>query len=294
MTSSIPIAQQQVRLSVAEDIVRGIDHLIVMVRDLDRSEQLWRQLGFELTPRGFHDSGGTANHLVMLEGTYIELLGLVDPGADSPYRRTMQECPGLAGIALRGSAAAAYEHWLAQGLAPSVPESLARPVEIGGGRELARFELTRLHNIDALPFLLFCCEQLTPHLVWQADAPLHPNGALSLRELVIVVDDERTRAALERVSGRAATGSAEDSTLALGKVQVTLLTAAAFLRRFGAEAAFRTGTPPVLAAAVLASSNTGAAQQFAQQAGLEARATDRGGFTVNVPAEGVVIEWTPA
>jgi hypothetical protein len=59
-----------------QEIVRGIDHLIVMVRHLDRSESAWRALGFATTPRGFHQSGGTANHLIMLRESYIELLGM--------------------------------------------------------------------------------------------------------------------------------------------------------------------------------------------------------------------------
>jgi catechol 2,3-dioxygenase-like lactoylglutathione lyase family enzyme len=284
-------------VSEAADIVKGIDHLIVMVRDLDRAERAWQALGFQTTSRGFHQSGGTANHLVMLDRTYIELLGLAVPTADSPYRREMQEDPGLAGVALRGSAAETYRYWLAQGLEPSPPESLARGVEIGGRAEVARFELTRLPRSAQLPFLLFCCDQLTPQFVWQAHTPPHPNRASRLEELVIVVDDPWTPGHFERISGRrisSGSGGGGSTSLALGECRVTFLSPDAFVQRFGSEAGFRIARLPVLAACVIASSDLSRARQFAEQAGWHVRGTNSGGFAVPVPSEGVVIEWTQA
>ena len=112
--------------------VKGIDHLIVMVPDLDRSERAWQALGFSTTPRGYHQTGGTANHLIMLDRTYIELLGLADPTSVSAYRSLIEDSPGLAGIAFRGSAQETFEFWRSRGLDPAVPASLARPVDIGG------------------------------------------------------------------------------------------------------------------------------------------------------------------
>jgi catechol 2,3-dioxygenase-like lactoylglutathione lyase family enzyme len=274
--------------------VKGIDHLIVTVRDLDRSERIWRALGFHTTPRGFHKTGGTANHLIMLDRTYIELLGLADPSADSPYRRTVEESPGLAGIALRGSADETYRYWLAKGFEPSPPESLARGVEIGGRAEVARFALTRLPSSAELPFLLFCCDQLTPQFVWQAHAPPHPNSAQRLEEVVIAADGTQTRAHFERMTGRTISNSASGSSLALGECRITFLSATEFVRRFGSDAAFRTARLPTLAALTLASSDVSRARQFAEEAGWRVRSTNSGGFTVAIPSEGVVIEWTPA
>ncbi|HVW71063.1 MAG TPA: VOC family protein [Steroidobacteraceae bacterium] len=286
--------EEQARVSAAGNIVRGIDHLIVMVGDLDRSERTWRELGFHTTPRGFHQSGGTANHLIMLDQTYIELLGLAEASADSPYRQTMLENPGLAGLALRGSAAATYEYWLAQGLKPAPPEGLARGVEIAGRPEVARFGLTKLPGSSELPFLLFCCDQLTPQFVWQADAPPHPNGARNLRELVIVVDDAQAPSSFGRVTGRSIATGADEASLALGESRVTFLSPAAFLRRFGSDAGFRIGKRPVLAAVVLGSTDMARARRFGSDAGFRVRDTSSGGFAVHVPPEGVVIEWTPA
>lgn len=281
-------------MSGAAHIVQGIDHLIVMVRDLDGAERTWRALGFYATPRGFHRSGGTANHLVMLDRTYIELLGLASSSADSPYRATMENDPGLSGIALRGTAADTYRYWLAQGLEPLSPERLARDLEIDGRPEVARFELTRLQRSAELPFLTFCCEHLTPQFVWREGAPAHPNGARSLRELVIVVDGPQTAARFARVTDRRLSNSGDESSLELGGCRITFLSSDAFLRRFGSEAGYRLGRLPALAAFVVASPDPGRARQFAEEAGWLVRGTSSGGFVVHVPPEGVVIEWSPA
>jgi len=280
-------------VSEAVDIVKGVDHLIVTVRDLDRSERTWRSLGFHTTARGFHQSGGTANHLIMLDRTYIELLGLADPSADSPYRQMIEESPGLSGLALRGSAAETYRYWRAQGLEPSSPESLARGVEIGGRAEVARFGLTRLPSSAAQPFLLFCCDHLTPQFVWQG-AALHPNGATRLEELLIVVDGAHSLSHFEHITGRTIANDAGGGTLALGECRVTFLPADAFMQRFGSETGVRLVKLPTLAAFALASTDLGRVRRFAQEAGWRVRSTGSGGFAVPVPPEGVVIEWSSA
>jgi catechol 2,3-dioxygenase-like lactoylglutathione lyase family enzyme len=277
-----------------ENIVQGIDHLIVMVRDLDRSQRLWHTLGFAPTPRGFHQSGGTANHLLMLDRTYVELLGVVQPGADSPYRRMAEESPGLWGVALRGSAAQTFSFWRARGLEPSAPASLARGIDIEGRHELARFELTMLPRSKDLPFMLFCCEQLTPNFVWRQDLPPHPNGARALREIFIIDESGAAAAQLARITGRALPGEESDSRFELGECRVSFFSSAAFTRRFGPDAAFRKGAGPMLAGFALLTSDVEAARRFAHGAGWPVRPTHDGGFSAHVPDEGVLIEWAQA
>lgn len=282
------------QVSNPQDIVNGIDHLIVMVRDLERSERVWQALGFATTPRGYHQSGGTANHLIMLDRTYIELLGMADPAADSPYRSMMAEAPGLWGIALRGSAEEAFRFWGTRGLKAAPPVSLARPVEIGGRKELARFQLTMLERSPELPFLLFCCEHRTPELVWRPDVAPHPNGTRSLKELVLIVEGPATQREFERLTGGSVTMSADGSAmLVLGDARLAFLSQAAFLRRFGPQAEFRGCARPMLAACVLTAADLNRARRCAKSAGWPIRDAASGGFVVYVPEEGVVIEWAP-
>ena len=58
----------------------GIDHAVVIVRELDRAAENWKRLGFTVSPRGTHSPHmGTGNYTIMLDPDYIELLGVLTP-----------------------------------------------------------------------------------------------------------------------------------------------------------------------------------------------------------------------
>ncbi len=48
---------------------RGIDHVVLSVRDLDSAESFFTRAGFTLTPRAEHPFG-TSNHLAILDGKF--------------------------------------------------------------------------------------------------------------------------------------------------------------------------------------------------------------------------------
>ena len=56
---------------------RGIDHVAVLVRDLDAAQTRFESMGFTLTPRAYHP-WGTANHLVQFGRSFIEIVGVAD------------------------------------------------------------------------------------------------------------------------------------------------------------------------------------------------------------------------
>ena len=58
--------------------LQGIDHVVVLVRDLDRAQQAYARMGFTLTPRGFHTLG-SQNHCLMFGSDYVELLAVPRP-----------------------------------------------------------------------------------------------------------------------------------------------------------------------------------------------------------------------
>src|SRR5215472_12715113 len=65
---------------VALKNVIGVDHAVVMAKDLDKATQAWRSLGFTVSPRGTHSAHmGTGNYTIMLDPDYIELLGVIVP-----------------------------------------------------------------------------------------------------------------------------------------------------------------------------------------------------------------------
>lgn len=58
----------------------GVDHCVILVRNLDGAAERYRRLGFTLSPRGYHSAHmGSANHTIMLQHDYFELLGIINP-----------------------------------------------------------------------------------------------------------------------------------------------------------------------------------------------------------------------
>ena len=70
--------------------VRGLDHVVVMVDGIDAAEAAYRKLGFQVQPRGFHKKLGTANHLMIFDKDYFEILRR---RAWSPMRRCSSIVP---------------------------------------------------------------------------------------------------------------------------------------------------------------------------------------------------------
>ncbi len=58
--------------------MRGIDHLVLAVRDLDAARAFYAGLGFQLTPVARHP-WGTWNSLVQFDGVFLELLTVASP-----------------------------------------------------------------------------------------------------------------------------------------------------------------------------------------------------------------------
>ena len=53
-----------------------LDHTVINVKiDMDAASALFGELGFTLTPRGYH-SHGSMNHLMMFGTDYLELIGI--------------------------------------------------------------------------------------------------------------------------------------------------------------------------------------------------------------------------
>ena len=87
--------QDQPQEPGADNPISGLDHALVLVEDLDRARDRFAALGFTLSPRGLHSAQrGTANHTIMLEGAYIELLGVLTPTPLNAERRASLAAAG--------------------------------------------------------------------------------------------------------------------------------------------------------------------------------------------------------
>src|SRR3984893_18914943 len=74
------IAARQREKRVALNNLIGVDHAVVMAKDLDKAAEGWQSLGFTVSPRGTHSTHmGTGNYTIMLDPDYMELLGVLTP-----------------------------------------------------------------------------------------------------------------------------------------------------------------------------------------------------------------------
>ena len=86
--------------------VGGIDHCVVLVRDLDKAAETFARAGFTVAPRGVHSAHmGTGNNCVMLEKDYFEILGVLTPTeANAKWRAVLEAREGMTAICNRAIA----------------------------------------------------------------------------------------------------------------------------------------------------------------------------------------------
>lgn len=185
------------------DGISGLDHAVVLVRDLDRASATYERLGFTPTPRGFH-SLGSQNHCLMFARDYIELMALPRPvPAFQYFIDFLRHGEGVGALAL-----ASEDAWLARqalldaGIAAEPPLALARPVAPVGE---ARFTLVQFSPAATPGFRTFVCQHHTRSIVWKPEYQRHPNGAVALQEVVCVGAPEDYRPLFDGVPLRVLT-----------------------------------------------------------------------------------------
>lgn len=178
----------------------GIDHLLFLVESLEGGVRDLERLGFTVTPRGVHSAHlGTANHTVVLQRDYLELIGVVTPTPHNRlHRDNLRNGGGCHTLAIATDSIAGTKAALARaGIPTDEPVSFSRPVELPGGRsEEAAFDVVRPVR-SALPDgFMFFCHHRTPDVVWVRDWMRHPNTAREIAAIVVASDDPQKSARL--------------------------------------------------------------------------------------------------
>jgi hypothetical protein len=169
----------------------GIDHAVVMVRDLDKAAANWKRLGFTVSPRGTHSAKmGSGNTTIMLDPDYIELLGvLVETEHNAPARAFLERREGIERIAFTAvDSAAGAEEIRARGFEPLGPTDFERPVTLpDGSLSAAKFRIFQW-PIEQAPagVRIFACQHKTRETVWIPQLMKHANGAKRLRQVLVV------------------------------------------------------------------------------------------------------------
>lgn len=205
-----------------------LDHAIILTRSLDQAAISYGRLGFSLTPRGRHPALGTANHTIVFERDYLELLAVETPGPQTDrWTRRLERGEGLAMVALASDDAESTRRRLEErGIGVGQPLSFDRPVATPSGLALARFTVCFPDEAASPALPVFFCQHHTPELVWGPAAAPHPNTARGIAGLTVVASDPVALVpAYERLLGRARVHPRPGGvTVLLGATQVWLVT----------------------------------------------------------------------
>jgi catechol 2,3-dioxygenase-like lactoylglutathione lyase family enzyme len=252
--------------------IKGIDHVVLVVRDLDAARDAFRRMGFTVTPRGYHTLG-SQNHCVMFGHDYIELLWSPE---DNPhpsrqyYTDFARTGEGLAAIALKtDNAKGAYTEMLWAGFAPSDPVEFARPVDTREGKRDARFRVS-MAALERTPGgRMFVCEHLTRELVWRPEFVRHANGATGIAAVAIVCDDVAdTSQAYERFFARKAAPIAEGLLVHTGDAPIAFATARSLAVKLP-DVRISTRPAPLMAALFVRVADRDAAEAALEAGGLK-------------------------
>ncbi|MBM3526388.1 MAG: VOC family protein, partial [Alphaproteobacteria bacterium] len=162
----------------------AVDHIGVVVRDLEREIAAWRALGFHVSnpvPLMGRDEKGRAVPLgqssahIVFANTYVELSSPV-PGSGNHLERYLVLGDGVRILVLAADDAGSARAALApHGPDMAAPRDATRAIEIAGRADVARFVWFPL-PIDVIPGVLSAVVQhLTPELVFHPSLVAHAN-----------------------------------------------------------------------------------------------------------------------
>jgi catechol 2,3-dioxygenase-like lactoylglutathione lyase family enzyme len=271
---------------------RGIDHGVILVRDLDRAAAQYRRLGFTLTPRGHHSGLGSSNHCAMFENRdYLELLGLARERGRRPfYEEFLRTREGIVGLAFRtADARAVRERLAADGFNPPQPIAFGRPVETAGVTRDARFVTTEADAKTTDGARLFFCQHETPELVWLPDALAHSNGVTGILALVVFDEDARLANTCARLTQTPLERDGDMHLLRLGAHRLEFLSPALAADRFAGDPLLG-ASRPALAGVRLKTADLATAERLLRAAGVAARRSSDRLTISSADALGAVLE----
>lgn len=227
-------------------MTRGIDHLVLAVRDLEKARAFYEKLGFTLTPRAEHP-WGTANHLVQFNGCFLELLGVGDPAKIVPRkpgefsfgahnRDFLAEREGLSMLVFQSHDARRDQaEFAASGLQTYAPFDFGREAKLpDGATARVAFSLAFVTDPRMPDTAFFTCQQHAPKYFWKREYQTHANGARTIAELVMVAPDPPALGDFfAKLQGRdSVTTSEGELRIATARGRIAVLTLPAFAARF--------------------------------------------------------------
>ena len=164
----------------------NLDHVAINVKEsMDESYQLFSELGFTLTPRGYH-SLGSINHSMVFKNDYLELIGT--PKGKPITRPELKKAKmGINGLVFRSNnITGTYQHLLNMKMSDIPPRKFSRPVMINGNKKEAVFETVSIKEDVFKAGRIYFCSHLTSNLVWIPEYMSHKNNVLGITEITVI------------------------------------------------------------------------------------------------------------
>jgi catechol 2,3-dioxygenase-like lactoylglutathione lyase family enzyme len=206
-------------------MIRGIDHIVILVNDLAAASADYAALGFRVLPGGEHSGGATHNALVIFaDDTYLELIAFKRPEPGHRWWGHSAAGEGLVDYALLpGAAEADIAAARARGAAYEGPAD-------GGRLRPDGQQVAWQLGLPPTPDLPFLCGDVTPRelRVPGGAARQHPNGVVGIAGLTVAVADlEASVARYRALLGRDPVGQppapgARLATFEIGGAAITL------------------------------------------------------------------------
>ena len=168
-------------------MLTAIDHLVIVVSDLDAATADYRGLGFTVVPGGRHPGVGTYNALIAFsDSSYIELIGFYEPRADHRWWAPLQRGGGLVDFCLQTDDLAGDLRRLRRAgvdIGDPEPRNRTRP----DGVEIRwEFALARGPHRGVAPFII---ADVTGRDVRVPAERIHANGVTGIGTVTVVVSD---------------------------------------------------------------------------------------------------------
>ncbi len=179
----------------------GLDHVVVLVRDLDEGSRRWASLGFTVSPLGLHSASmGTANHTIMLGEDYLELIAVVAPTERNLQSREFmaKRGEGIERAAFTGTNADdGVAELKSRGYAALGPFDFSRPVDLPDGQRTRASFRTFLWPVEERPggLRIFACQHLTRENVWLSNLVTHANTATRIDRVEMLSNNPAAAAA---------------------------------------------------------------------------------------------------
>ncbi|GCE48912.1 glyoxalase-like protein [Thermosporothrix hazakensis] len=189
-------------------MLTGLDHIIIGVDDLERATSIFNDsLGLAVSGGGEHPTGGTANRIIVIGDTYLELITVRKPEeAQQSMLERMAKGNGYFNYVIASNRIHSDSEAIQQrGISVIGPYAGELKSSDGKYRGWMRTDIERSDLVQRYPFLIqhdSTGEERRFRLAGWQTPPAHPLGATRVYSVAVVVQDlEEATARYQRIFG---------------------------------------------------------------------------------------------